>query len=242
MTSLGTVANTILVIDGDAQVKRFVRVGLERRGYLMHQARSGGEGIATAVQVQPKLIILAPALPDISGMYVLNVIRSRLDVPVVILATDDSEDRKVKFLKAGADDYIVRPCGINELAARCEAIMRRWWHNVIAEHQVVSTGPLMIDLRCRSVSVNGTYIALTRQEYHLLRVLASHLGLVVAHDQLTRAIWKTSSSLHRQYLRTLVHKLRQKLEVDPARPRLVIAEENIGYLLPREVGCSVPAA
>jgi two-component system, OmpR family, KDP operon response regulator KdpE len=140
--------------------------------------------------------------------------RSWSNVPVIVQSTRAEEDHKVHFLRSGADDYIIKPFGIAELAARCEAAMRRC-HKAVDKDPVVRTGSLTIDLVTRAVTLDGRYIILTSKEYQLLHLLASHLGLVMIHNQLVKDIWGNSSPENIQYLRTLIRRLRQKLEVDP---------------------------
>jgi len=167
-----------------------------------------------------------------SGIEVLHTIRSWSNVPVIVLSTWDEEDQKVRLLRGGADDYIIKPIGIAELAARCEAMLRRY-HKAVDKDPVVRTGPLTIELVTRAVMLNGRHITLTRKEYRLLHLLASHLGLVITHNQLTKDIWGNSSANSVHYLRTVVRKLRQKVELDPHHPKLVMSESGVGYRLER---------
>jgi two-component system KDP operon response regulator KdpE len=144
-----------------------------------------------------------------------------------VLSIEADEEQKVHLLKVGADDYVVKPFGIAELAARCEAALRRY-HKSDEKDPVVRSGPLVIDLVSRAVTLRGTTVALTRKEYQLLHILASHLGLVVMHKQLIKELWGTPSVDNIQYLRMLVRKLRQKIE-NPGQPQLIIAESGVGY-------------
>jgi two-component system, OmpR family, KDP operon response regulator KdpE len=233
-------ANTILVIDGEAQTRRFIGAGLELHGYAVREADSGAAGLSAAAHLRPELIVLELGLPDISGIEVLETIRSWSNVPVIVLSTRSDEDRKVHLLKIGADDYVVKPFGIAELAARCEAALRRY-HKAADRDPIVRTGPLTVDLVSRAVALDGVHLTLTRKEYRLLHILASHLGLVVTHNQLIKDIWGTSSPDNIQYLRMLVRKLRQKLEVDPSRPKLLISESGVGYRLERLAEPAAPA-
>jgi two-component system, OmpR family, KDP operon response regulator KdpE len=225
-------ANTILVIDCEAQVRRFVCAGLKLYGYSVSQAENGSAGLNAIAHIRPDVIILDPALPDMSGIEVLHTIRSWSNAAVIVLSIEDDEDQKVHFLRGGADDYVVKPFGIAELAARCEAALRRY-HKVIDKDPVVRTGPLTVDLVSRAVTLDGRHITLTRKEYRLLHLLASHLALVMTHNHLIKEIWGKSSPENVQYLRTLVRKLRQKLEADPSQPKLLISESGVGYRLER---------
>jgi two-component system, OmpR family, KDP operon response regulator KdpE len=232
--------NTVLVIDQDRQIRRFITAGLELHGYSVSEAEDGAAGLSTAALVRPDLIIVDPDLSDISGAEVLGTIRSWSNVPVIILSIQSDEEQKVRFLRSGADDYMTKPFGVAELAARCEAALRRY-HKGPGKDPVVRTGPLAIDLVSRTVTIDGRHVTLARQEYQLLQLLASHIGSVITHGQLIRNIWGDSSPNYVRYLRTLVRKLRQKLEVDPGQPKLLISEAGVGYRLKRNDGPSVPS-
>jgi two-component system, OmpR family, KDP operon response regulator KdpE len=225
-------ANTILVIDCEQQTRRFVSVGLKFYGYCVCPAKNCSAGLTAVAHIRPDLVILDPDLLDISGIGVLETIRSRSDVPVIVLSIQTEEDHKVHFLRGGADDYVIKPFGMAELAARCEAVLRRY-HKAVDNDPVVRTGPLTIDLVSRAVTLDSRYVTLTRQEYRLLHLLASHLGLVITHNQLINGIWGDTSSENVQYLRCLVRKLRRKIEADPSQPKLLMSESGIGYRLER---------
>jgi two-component system, OmpR family, KDP operon response regulator KdpE len=223
-------ANRILVIDDEPQIRRFVTAGLDLYGYSVIEAEKGVAGLNAVAQMQPDLIILDLALPDMSGLDVLTTVRSWSNVPVIVLSIHDDEEQKVRLLRSGADDYVTKPFGIAELAARCEAALRRY-HKAPDKDPVVRTGPLTIDLVTRAVTLHGQHVALTRKEYHLLHLLASHLGLVITHNQLTKDLWGNSSPDYIQYLRTLMRQLRQKLEANPSQPKLLMSESGVGYRL-----------
>jgi two-component system, OmpR family, KDP operon response regulator KdpE len=223
-------ANRIVLIDDEPQIRRFVVAGLDFYGYSVSEAARGVAGLNTVAHTRPDLILLDLALPDISGLEVLNTIRSWSNVPVIILSIQSDEEQKVLLLRNGADDYMTKPFGIAELAARCEAALRRY-HKAVDKDPVVRTGPLTIDLVTRAVTLHGQHVALTRKEYHLLHLLASHLGLVITHNQLIKNLWGNASPDNIQYLRTLVRQLRQKLEVNPGQPKLLVSESGVGYRL-----------
>jgi two-component system, OmpR family, KDP operon response regulator KdpE len=225
-------ANTVLIIDCEPQIRRFVSRGLELYGYSVREAENGLVGLNAMTHVRPDLVVLDPDLPDVSGIGVLQTIRSCSNVPIIVLSIEADEDHKVRFLRSGADDYMVKPFGIAELAARCEAALRRY-HKSVDKAPVVRTGPLTIDLLSRAVTLDDRYVTLTRREYHLLHLLAAHLGLVMTHNQLIKDIWGNSSLENVKYLRTLVRKLRQKLEADPSHPKLLKSESGVGYRLER---------
>ena len=230
---------TVLVIDDEPQMRRFVSAGLELYGYLVREAENGSAALRLAAHIHPDLIILDLGLPDMSGLEVLETIRSWSDVPVIVLSIQSDEDQKVRLLKIGADDYVVKPFGIAELAARCEAALRRY-HKTADRDPVVRTGPLMVNLASHTVTLDGQHITPTRLEYRLLHILASRLGLVVTHDELINEIWKHISPESIQYLRSLIRQLRKKIETDPHHPTLIVAESGIGYRLERhpEIGPS----
>jgi two-component system, OmpR family, KDP operon response regulator KdpE len=182
--------------------------------------------------MQPDVIVLDLGLPDMGGIEVLESIRAWSNVPIIVLSIDSAEEQKVMLLKLGADDYVVKPFGIAELAARCEAALRRY-HKSIDKSPIVRTGELVVDLVSRSVTLGEERITLTRKEYRLLHVLASYIGLVVTHHQLIKEIWDTAPAENVQYLRMFVRKLRQKIEVDPNQPKYLITESGVGYRLER---------
>src|ERR1700733_15133136 len=224
--------NIVLVIDDESQIRRFVSAGLELYGYSVREAENGAAGVRIAADIQPDVIVIDLGLPDMSGVEVLETIRSWSNVPIIVLSIQADEDQKVHLLKIGADDYVVKPFGIAELAARCEAALRRY-HKAADKNPIVRTGPLMIDLVSRSVMLGEERITLTRKEYRLLHILASHLGLVVTHQQLIKDIWGRSQGDNVQYLRMLVRKLRQKIEIDSNQPKFLMTESGVGYRLER---------
>jgi two-component system KDP operon response regulator KdpE len=224
--------NTVLVIDDEPQIRRFIGAGLELYGYSVREAENGSAGLNAVAHIRPDLIILDLGLPYMSGVEVLHTIRSWSNIPVIVVSIQVDEEKKVHLLRSGADDYMTKPFGIAELAARCDAALRRY-HKIADKDPVVRTGPLTVDLVSRAVTLDGRYITLTRQEYRLLHLLASHLGLVITHNQLMNDIWGDPLPNNVQYLRTLVRQLRQKLEVDPSQPKLLISESGVGYRLER---------
>jgi two-component system KDP operon response regulator KdpE len=222
--------NTVLVIDDEPQIRRFLRAGFELHGFSVREAENAAEGLKAATLNPPDLIILDLHLPDLEGSDVLERLRSWSNVPVIVLSIEADEEEKVRLLRLGADDYVVKPFGIAELLARGDAALRRYFKSK-TEDPVVVAGPLSIDLVGRVVSVNKNRIQLTRKEYRLLHVLATHVGLVVTHQQLLKEIWGSSQMHNIQYLRILVRKLRQKIESDPNDPRVLLTESGVGYRL-----------
>src|ERR1700733_9946359 len=222
--------NIVLLIDDEPKIRRFLRAGFELQGYAVIEAENAADGLKAATFNAPDLIILDLALPDLHGSEVLERLRSWSNVPVIILSVVANEDEKVRLLQAGADDYVVKPFGMAELLARSEAALRRYFKTA-TESPIVVTGPLAVDLVSRTVSLNKAPIRLARKEDRLLDILATHRRLVVTHDQLLKDIWSGNQRDNIQYLRILVRKLRQKIESDPNRPRLLVTESGVGYRL-----------
>jgi two-component system, OmpR family, KDP operon response regulator KdpE len=219
----------VLVIDDEAQIRRFLRAGFELHGFLVIEAENAAAGLKAATMDRPDLIVLDLNLPDLEGSDVLARIRSWSNVPIIVLSIQADEQEKVRLLRLGADDYVVKPFGISELLARSDAALRRHLRSTDRE-PVVKAGPLLIDLVSRMVTLDGKRIQLTRKEYALLHALATHVGLVVTHQHLIKEIWGTNEE-NVQYLRILVRKLRQKVEADPTRPLLIVSESGVGYRL-----------
>jgi two-component system, OmpR family, KDP operon response regulator KdpE len=219
----------VLVIDDEAQIRRFLRAGFELHDYTVLEAENAVTGLRVATTESPDLIILDLNLPDLEGAEVLERIRSWSSVPIIVLSIQSDEHQKVRLLKLGADDYVVKPFGISELLARGEAALRRHLRSNDRD-PVVRAGPLSVDLVSRVVTLDGKRVQLTRKEHKLLHTLATHAGLVMTHQQLIKEIWGNRAG-NIQYLRILVRKLRQKVEVDPTRPLRIISESGVGYRL-----------
>jgi two-component system, OmpR family, KDP operon response regulator KdpE len=227
----------VLIIDDEAQIRRFLRAGFELHGDQVLEAENGMAGLRAATMEKPDLIILDLNLPDIEGSEVLERVRSWSNIPIIVLSIQSDEQEKVRLLRLGADDFVVKPFGISELLARVDAALRRQLRSADRD-PVVKAGPLSIDLVTRVVSLNGRRVKLTRKEYALLHMLATHAGLVVTHQQLMKEIWGARGG-NIQYLRILVRKLRQKIETDPTRPSLIVSESGVGYRLDRDTNGSV---
>ncbi len=220
-------ARTVLVIDDEPQIRRFLRAGFELHGFAVIEAENAAAGLKAAMFQPPDLIVLDLGLPDLDGAEVLERIRSWSNVPIIILSIESDEEEKVRTLRLGADDYVVKPFGIAELLARSDAALRRYFKSP-NKNPIVKTGPLSVDLVSGAVSLEGKRIRLTRKEHRLLHVLATHAGLVVTHQQLLKEIWG-NQTVNIQYLRILMRKLRQKIESDPAQPRVIVTESGVGY-------------
>jgi two-component system, OmpR family, KDP operon response regulator KdpE len=223
-------ANVVLLIEDESKIRRFLRAGFELQGFSVIEAENAADGLKAATFSTPDLIILDLVLPDLHGSEVLERLRSWSNVPVIVVSVVSGEEEKVRLLQAGADDYVVKPFGMAELLARSEAALRRYFKSE-AESPIVVAGPLSVDLVAQTVSLNQRAIRLTRKEYRLLHILATHRGLVVTHNQLLKDIWSGNQRDNIQYLRILVRKLRQKIETHPNRPRLLVTESGVGYRL-----------
>jgi two-component system KDP operon response regulator KdpE len=223
--------NAVLVIDSDAQTRRYLRVGFKLHGgFSVQEANTASEGLIAATFNSPDLVICGVALPDLRGSVVLERIRSWSDVPIIILSAESSETEKVRLFDLGADDYLVKPFGIAELIARCRAALRRYYKGPTMDHVVVA-GPLSVDLARRTASLGNNPIKLSPQQNHLLRLLAINLNIVVTHDQFLRAIWGNNQRKNIRHLRVLLRELREKIEADPRHPRLLTTEWGVGYRL-----------
>ena len=232
---------SVLVIDDEPQIRRFLRAGFELHGFSVLEAEDAAAGLKAAIVGKPDIIILDLNLPDLEGSEVLERVRSWSNVPIIVLSIQADEHEKVRLLRLGADDYVVKPFGISELLARCEAALRRHLRGGGNREPVVRAGPLTVDLVTRVITLQGRRVQLTRKEQALLHTLASHAGLVVTHQQLIREIWGSHAG-NIQYLRILVRKLRQKVEIDPTRPRLIVSESGVGYRLDAGSNGGAPAA
>ena len=223
-------ASSILLIEDEAHIRRFLRIALEAQGYRVHEARTGEDGLALAGSVQPQLVILDLGLPDIDGQEVIARIRDWSEVPVLVLSVRGGEQEKVKALDGGANDYVTKPAGISELMARVRVLLRQR-ETGSAEAAIHSRNGLLIDLARREVARDGVPIHLTRKEYELLRLLVRSAGRVLTHQHLLRELWGPAFTSQTHYLRVLVSGLRQKLGEDPADPQYIVTEQGVGYRL-----------
>ena len=218
----------ILVIDDEPPIRKLLRMGLATQGYDILEAPNG----KTALQFmdeKPDLVILDLGLPDIQGHELLRTIRARNDsVPIVVLSSRGDEAGKVQALDLGADDYVTKPFGMDELLARIRAALRHQLQ-VQGERPVFRTGDLSVDLVRRLVKVGDKDIKLSPKEYDLLRVLVQHAGKVLTHKFLLHELWDDLTDA--QYLRVYVRQLRQKIETDLERPQYILTETGIGYRL-----------
>jgi two-component system KDP operon response regulator KdpE len=221
---------TILVIDDEPQIRKFLRISLASQGYKVLEAGTGNDGLTQAALNKPDLLVLDLGLPDMDGQDVLSQFREWSNVPVLVLSVRASEGEKVRALDSGANDYVTKPFGIQEFLARVRALLRQAPEGGQAESAVV-IGALNIDLAYRRVSLDNTEVALTRKEYAVLAQLARHPGRVITQQQLLKDIWGPTHVEDTHYLRIVVGHLRQKLGDDPAAPRYILTEAGVGYRL-----------
>jgi two-component system KDP operon response regulator KdpE len=218
-----------MIIDDEPQMRRLLQVALSAHGYEIRGAETGREGIDQTAVFHPDLIVLDLSLPDLDGIEVIKQLREWTQTPVVILSVREQEGDKIAALDAGADDYVTKPFSMGELLARIRTALR---HAAGAgDEPVLTFGGLVIDMTRRYVAVDGREVKLTPTEYELLRVLTVNAGKVLTHRQLMRTVWGPSYEQETNYLRVYIRQLRQKIELDPARPRHIITEPGVGYRL-----------
>jgi len=217
----------VLVIDDEPQIRRFLDISLRAQGYRVLQAASGGDGLAQLAAHGAELVVLDVGLPDQDGHSVLRELRQWSSVPVIMLTVRAGEAEKVQALDAGANDYVTKPFGVQELMARVRALLRA--HGPQGEIlPVFDDGQLRIDLARREVHLHGEPVVLARKEYALLALLVQHAGRVVTQPQLLRELWGPTHQEDTHYLRILVGKLRHKLGDDAAAPRYIATEPGVG--------------
>lgn len=221
-------APRILVIDDEAQIRRFLDIGLRAEGYEVLLAANAAEGLALAAMQSPDLVILDIGLPDREGHDVLAELRQWSQVPVLMLSVRDAESEKVRALDHGANDYVTKPFGIQELMARLRALLRNR-AGMPASPPRYDDGRLAVDMARREVHLDGAPLSLTRKEYAVLALLLQHAGRVVTQQQLLREVWGPTHTGDSQYLRIVISKLRQKLGDDPASPRWLKTEPGVGH-------------
>jgi two-component system KDP operon response regulator KdpE len=222
---------TILVVEDDAQIRKFLRAAFEAEEYRLIEAVTAEAGMREAAARLPDLILLDLGLPDRDGLEVLRRVREFSKAPVLVLSARGRERDKIAALDLGADDYVAKPFAVGELMARVRAALRR--SSVMAVDSV-AFGNVRVDLEGRSVTVGGDEVHLTPNEYRLLGVLLKNAGKVVTQRQLLNEVWGPNHTEQAQYLRVYVAQLRRKLERDPARPKHLLTEPGVGYRLVEE--------
>jgi two-component system KDP operon response regulator KdpE len=218
----------VLVIDDEPPIRKLLRMGLSTQGYEVLEAPNGRTSLEMLAQ-KPDLVILDLGLPDMQGLELLRMIRARNEsVPIVVLSSRGDEAGKVQALDLGADDYVTKPFGMDELLARMRAALRHQLQTH-GERPIFRSGDLSVDLVRRIVKLRDKEVRLSPKEYELLRVLVQHAGKVLTHKFLLGELWDVPTDA--QYLRVYVRQLRQKIEADPERPQYILTETGIGYRL-----------
>lgn len=220
----------ILVIDDEFQILRAMRTILAARQFKVSTASTGEEGLALAAALQPDAIILDLSLPDMDGITVCQRLREWTHIPIIVLSVRDSEQDKVRALDAGADDYVTKPFGIDELLARLRVALRHSaTQSQVDKKSVINAGPLQVDLAQHIVRLRGEEVKLTATEFKLLAYLAANAGRVLTHQSILSHVWDPADADHVEYLRVFVRQLRKKLEEDPEQPLIILNEPGIGY-------------
>ncbi len=223
-------SRTVLVVDDEPQIHRFLRPTLTAAGFEPAFALTGTEALRMVAKAVPELVLLDLGLPDMDGADVLRAIRASSAVPVIILSAREDEAAKVAALDAGADDYVNKPFGVAELMARLRTALRH--ATVVAGATAVfEAGDLVVDTLAHRVTLRGEPVRLTPKEYDLLHLLARHAGRVMTHRHILQSVWGPAHVEDAQYLRVFVRRLRQKVEAAPAEPRLILTEPGVGYRL-----------
>jgi two-component system KDP operon response regulator KdpE len=224
---------TLLVVEDEPEIRRFLRAAFGVEGYRVVESAAGRRGAIDAGTHKPDLAIIDLGLPDVDGIEVIRRIREWSPMPIIVLSARLQERSKIEALDAGADDYVTKPFGVNELLARVRAALR---HAVRTRSgtPILRFGNAIVDLEKRTASRGAEKVHLTPIEFRLLASLATHLGMVVTHRQLLTEVWGPTHESDTHYLRIYMKQLRDKLEIDPLRPRHLLTETGIGYRLVTE--------
>lgn len=225
-----TLAHKVLVVDDEGHIRRLLRTTLTRAGYVVTEAADAREAMTQLDGDKPDAVLLDLGLPDRDGLELLPLLKKHSDATILVVSAREATDEKVAAFDLGADDYVTKPFDTDELLARLRSSLRRRVQ-MNAESQVVRAGDVEIDLLNRLVRKAGVEVHLTPKEYGFLAELAKHPGRVSTHAQLLRAVWGAVYDQHIEYVRVVVRNIRQKLEDDPANPRLVVNELGVGYRL-----------
>jgi two-component system, OmpR family, KDP operon response regulator KdpE len=222
-------AGKILVVDDDPQIRRVMKATLVGHGYEVVEARTGEDALEKLPHEKPALVLLDMNMPGVGGLEICCAIRAGSDSPVIILSVRSTEKDKVAALDAGANDYVTKPFGIEELLARIRAAMRRVPSSSEGGPRGYSAADLEIDFDTRKVRANGKDVRLTPKEFDTLRYLVSHSGRPVTHRELLQAVWGPNYGAEPEYLRVFVNQLRKKIEANPGKPKYIITEPWVGY-------------
>lgn len=225
---------TILLIEDEPEIRRFLRTTLPAHGFRLYEAATGKDGLTEAQARNPDLILLDLGLPDVDGTDVIRQVREWTSTPIIVLSARDQEQIKVAALDLGADDYVTKPFGIEELLARMRTALRHASQSAEVSEPVFTLDDMQVDLGRRQVFMSGKEIHLTPIEYKLLTTLIRHAGKVMTHRQLLKEVWGPLHVEEGHYLRVYMRQLRNKLEKHPARPRYLVTELGVGYRLRTE--------
>jgi two-component system, OmpR family, KDP operon response regulator KdpE len=217
----------ILIVDDAQQVRRVLRTALSAEGYTIFEAGTGEEALELFRMTPPDAILLDVNMPGMTGLETCQEIRRHSDVPILMLTVRNAERDKVLALDAGADDYVVKPFGMQELLARLRAALRR--RGALAKLTNFESKPLAVDFEARRVTANGKEVHLTPKEFELLKQLIVNAGKPLTHRRLLQTVWGPDYGDEPEYLRVMVNQLRKKIESDPAKPKLVLTEPWVGY-------------
>ncbi|HET8671741.1 MAG TPA: response regulator transcription factor [Candidatus Saccharimonadales bacterium] len=218
----------ILVVDDEPQILRVMRTGLPARGYQVRTASGGEEALEEIRKEMPDLVILDLVMPEMSGLEVCQRMREFTSIPIIVLSAKGSESDKVAALDSGADDYVTKPFGMNELLARVRAVLRRSPASE-GDSAVLTVGDVIIDSAERRVVIAGKDVKLTPKEFDVLKYLVSNAGKVVTHRKLLQAVWGWQSTDQTEYLRVVINQLRRKIEPNPQHPQYILTEPWVGY-------------
>jgi two-component system KDP operon response regulator KdpE len=220
---------TVLVIEDEPQMRKFIRASLSSHGYKIIEAERASEALMLATSHNPELVLLDLGLPDGDGIDLTKQMREWSRVPIIVISARGREDDKVAALDAGADDYLTKPFGVNELLARMRVAQRHANSADATPAQVFELGELRIDLTRREVTRASEPVHLTPIEYKLLVLLTRHAGKVLTHRQILKEVWGPTHTAQTHYVRVQMAELRKKIEPDPSRPRWIVTEPGVGY-------------
>jgi two-component system KDP operon response regulator KdpE len=221
----------LLIVEDEPQMRRFLRASLTSHGFGVVEAASAAEAIASATSRNPEVVLLDLGLPDDDGIALTRKFREWSSVPIIVISARGREEDKVEALDAGADDYLTKPFGVNELLARVRVALRHAQQNTSAPTAFVEIGELRLDFSRREVTLRGNELKLTPIEYRLLAYLARNAGKVLTHRLILNEVWGPGHTEDTHYLRVFMAQLRRKVEDDPAQPRLLSTEPGVGYRL-----------
>jgi two-component system KDP operon response regulator KdpE len=227
---MSEVGPLVMIVEDEPQMRRFLRASLSH-GFRLLEAGSAKEALAMATSRSPEVILLDLGLPDRDGLDLAREIRGWSRVPIIVISARGREDDKVEALDAGADDYLTKPFGVNELLARIRVALRRGVDAGGSSRPSVEVGPLRIDLARREVTLGKEPVHLTPIEFRLLMLLAQNAGRVLTQRQILEQVWGRTHAAQSHYVRVFMAQLRRKIEKDPTRPKLLITEQGVGYRL-----------